>query len=79
MAQALKCDRCGTLFEDFGANQVKIGNFRIWHVRFGDSNNMGMAKDLCPDCAISFAAWWERGYIPREVPEEQNEKEINTI
>lgn len=79
MAQALKCDRCGKLFPNFGDNLIKIGSFQIWQIKFGDPSFMSMSKDLCPDCAISFAAWWERGYIPREVPEEPNKKEVNTI
>ena len=55
MANALKCDRCGSYFDyspatknfiAFGHKDIIVGkNFPV--------------KDICPDCVIKFMNWFE--------------------
>lgn len=47
MAQAMKCDRCGVLYEPYeNTNQIKTGTYSIENKCVYNSK----AYDLCPDC-----------------------------
>lgn len=64
MAQALKCDRCGTYYVYFAEQNVfcdrkiKINslsaNFKTAHGTY-DSD---VSVDVCPRCRDSFLQWW---------------------
>lgn len=65
MAMARKCDRCGTLYEQY-ITKVKeaegiagINGFMLMQRRCGSSDYIteDRPRDLCPDCTESLLAW----------------------
>lgn len=55
MANALKCDRCGSYFDysPYTKNFIAFGHKDI----IVEKNHP--IKDICPDCMISFMNWFE--------------------
>lgn len=68
MAMARKCDRCGALYEHYGAKFkevagiAEINGFAFIERRNGRSDYMieDWPRDLCPDCAKSLLAWLQK-------------------
>lgn len=56
---AMKCDRCGSYFDD---NEVKISGGNCNREKFGrivakGEHNFCEDYDLCDDCAVEFFKW----------------------
>lgn len=57
--KALKCDRCGTYYEEVGFKDEKLGTF--WDITVNHTLKNRQAQhsgvDLCPRCKESFLNW----------------------
>ena len=60
MSNALKCDRCGKLYEKYGGiREFETGNS---FCRFDIAGNWGYKTyDLCEDCMSSLIDWIKKG------------------
>lgn len=62
MAQAKKCDRCGSLYAPHRRNE---GFYKINGVILADISNdgthltRGPSRDFCPECTDEFMRWLE--------------------
>lgn len=66
MAMARKCDRCGSLYEEYDT-KVKdakglsgVNGFAFTKRQLNGTHAFveDYFKDLCPDCLESLLAWW---------------------
>ena len=53
MASALKCDRCGKLYEEYAGQKVVEGGFSYNGLSL-ENRIMSRHYDLCPDCMSDF-------------------------
>lgn len=55
MAQAIKCDRCGTYTQTFDQAEFQ---FIMWESKPFFKNHINVPVDLCPKCLDSFGDWY---------------------
>ena len=80
MANALKCDRCGSYFDYSPATKNFIA---FGHKDIVVEKNFPV-KDICPDCMIEFMTWFENpdNYDPQDLVrniDEEYQKALEAI
>lgn len=62
MSSALKCDRCGKLYEHREITDNFISDRRMRYAVMKDCHPQDMVVfDLCRDCRISLVEWFNKG------------------
>ena len=59
MANAKRCDRCQTFYNEPAKNEeVMINGQYTSRIKFGLYDTVMEERDLCPNCAKSFVNWF---------------------
>ena len=69
MANALKCDRCGSYFDYSPATKNFIA---FGHKDIIVEKNFPV-KDICPDCMVMFMTWFENPGNVRNLTDEETD------